>query len=436
MMQVGSCECTKSDLELFSLPPTLTSIEKVHHVEVLPLGSLSDNTPIEFFVAGRGDEYINLAKTYLYLEAKITQADGSALAADAKVGPVNNWFHALFNQVDLSMNGELVTDANNTYPYRAYVETLLSYGEEAKKSQLQSVLWYVDDPGKFDKTDPSAADTNSAFKTRARLAQRSQTVDMLGRLHLDLCHQRRYILNGVDLKFRLTRSKNKFNLMSDAGTEVVKINKAVLLVQKVKLNPAVLNAHEKALNSSTAKYPVRRVEVKTFSLPTGTRTVNRDNVFLGQLPRRVIVFFVDNEAYVGHEKKNAFEFEHKNLNYISIEAGGQSYPAQALTPHFSTEENNYIRSYMSLFTETGRIFDDSGNDITRESFRKGFSAWAFDLTPDKEDGDHVHLIKEGNLRVDLKFSEALDKTTTVFVYAEFDNVLEIDRARNVVKDFK
>jgi hypothetical protein len=222
--------------------------------------------------------------------------------------------------------------------------------------------------------------------------------------------------------------------MSDAGTEKVKITKAVLLVQKVKVNPAVLIAHEKTLNSSTAKYPIRRVEVKSFSLPVGTRTVNRDNVFLGQLPRRVVVSMVDNEAYAGHEKKNPFELAHNNLNYISIEAGGQSYPAQALTPQFG-ENNNYIRSYMSLFEETGRIHDDSGNDITRESFRKGFSIWAFDLSPDKEDGDHVHLIKEGNLRVDLKFDVALTTTTTVLVYAEFDNVIEIDRARNIIKDF-
>jgi hypothetical protein len=118
--------------------------------------------------------------------------------------------------------------------------------------------------------------------------------------------------------------------MSDAGTELVKIKKAVLLVQKVKLNPAVLIAHEKALNISTAKYPIRRVEVKTFSLPTGTRTVNRGNIFLGQLPRRVVFFMVDNEGFVGNEKNNPFEFTHNNLNYISVEAGGQSCPAQPL----------------------------------------------------------------------------------------------------------
>jgi hypothetical protein len=132
----------------------------------------------------------------------------------------------------------------------------------------------------------------------------------------------------------------------------------------------------------------------------------------------------------------SFEFPHNNLNYISVEAGLQSYPAQPSTLHFGDDSNNYIQSYMTMFTETGRIFDDRGNDITRESFRKGLSIWAFDLTPDKEEGDHVHLIKEGNLRIDMKFADALTATTTVSVYAEFDNVIEIDRARNIGKDFR
>ena len=436
MMQVGSHPCTKSELDLFTLPPTLTSLEKAQHVEYLPIGSLTDDTPIEFFVSSRGDEYIDLAKTYIYIEAKITKADGTALEENAKVGPVNLWLHSLFSQIDLSLNGELVTSSNNTYPYRAYLETLLSYGQEAKKSQLQSSLWYVDDPGKFGKVDPTAADTNSSFKTRARLAAKSDVVDMFGRLHLDLCHQHRYLINGVDMKLRLNRTKSNFNLMSEAGTEITKITKAILLVQQVKTNPQELLEHAKLLNSGeTIKYPIRRVEVKTFAITTGTQTLTRDNVFLGQLPRRVIVCMTKNSAFIGKKDQNPFEMEHNNLNYISVEANGQSFPSQPLTPQFGNI-NNYIKSYMTLFTDTGKIFDDSGNDITRESYRKGFTIWAFDLSPDKEDSAHVHLIKEGNLRLDMKFAEALDDTTSVIVYAEFDNVIEIDRARNIIKDFQ
>jgi hypothetical protein len=33
------------------------------------------------------------------------------------------------------------------YPYRAYIETLLSYGPAAKESQLTEVMWFKDTPG-------------------------------------------------------------------------------------------------------------------------------------------------------------------------------------------------------------------------------------------------------------------------------------------------
>lgn len=436
MIHVGSCECTKSELELFSLPPTLTSLEKSQYVEYLPLGALSDNGPLEFFVSGRSEEYIDMSKLLLYTEQKITKANGDDLEDNEKVGPINNTLHSQFSQVDLSLNGELVTSSNNTYPYVAYIQTLLSYGEEAKKSQLQASLWYVDEAGKFDHTDPAQADVNNGFKRRAQYTAKSKVFDMIGRPHLDLCHQSRYLPNGIDLKFRFNRAKKDFLLMSDAGTQICKITRALLLVRKVKLNPAVLNAHAKTFDTTTAKYPIRRTEVKTFTVLAGSRNVKRDNIFLGQLPRRVVVGMVSNEAYVGASKKNPFKLDHNKLNSISLEANGQMFPAQPLEPNFTGTSNNYIRSYLTIFSDTGKLFDDCGNDITREAYKKGFALWVFDMTPDQEEGHHMNLVKEGNLRLDMTFSEALTDTTTVLVYGEFDNVIEIDRARNIIKDFQ
>ena len=42
---------------------------------------------------------------------------------------------------------------NSTYLYRAYLETLLSYGEEAKRIHLTSDLFYKDTAGKMDEPD-------------------------------------------------------------------------------------------------------------------------------------------------------------------------------------------------------------------------------------------------------------------------------------------
>jgi len=121
-----SCECTKSELDLFFVPPTQTSMEQGSWVEYHPLTMVSDGWSIEFDVSGTGDDYIDFANTMLYVKAKVTQDNGNNLAANAEVGLVNLFLHSLFLQVDISLNGTLITSSTNTYPYRAMLETLLS----------------------------------------------------------------------------------------------------------------------------------------------------------------------------------------------------------------------------------------------------------------------------------------------------------------------
>jgi len=57
------------------------------------------------------------------------------------------------------------------------------------------------------------------------------------------------------------------------------------------------------------------------------------------------------------------------------------------------------------------------------------------LTADLGDDDHFNPVKHRNLRLALKFGEALTETVTVIAFAEFDNVIELDRDRNVLVDF-
>jgi len=141
----GSCDGTKSELDLFSIPPTQTSMEQGSWIEYHPLTAVRDGGPIEFEISGSGEDYIDFANRVLYVKAKITANNGGNLAADAEVGPANLFLHSLFSQVDISFNGTLITPSTNTYPYRAMLETLLGYGEDSKKSQLTSALFYKDE---------------------------------------------------------------------------------------------------------------------------------------------------------------------------------------------------------------------------------------------------------------------------------------------------
>ena len=130
-VHLQSCECMKSELDIFTVPPTQTSIETGNWVEYNPIATLDDRSSIKFCVSGSGHDYLNAANTQLYVKAKITRADGTALPYDAAVGPINLFLHSLFSDVEVSLNETPVTSSNNTYAHRAFIETLLSYGTTA-----------------------------------------------------------------------------------------------------------------------------------------------------------------------------------------------------------------------------------------------------------------------------------------------------------------
>ena len=108
-------------------------------------------SPKTFAVSGAGKDYIDLFNTYLFVKAHLVNTAGSDLVPDTDVGPVNVWLHSLFSDVSVSLSEKLVSPPTSMYPYRAYIETILSYGPAAKESQLTGVMWYKNTPGQQDK---------------------------------------------------------------------------------------------------------------------------------------------------------------------------------------------------------------------------------------------------------------------------------------------
>ncbi|XP_033222818.1 uncharacterized protein F54H12.2-like [Belonocnema kinseyi] len=144
-----SCECLKSELNLFSIPPIQTSIESSQWVHYKPVPSLTDYSPIEFVVPGHGDEYIDLAHTMLNFKVKLITPPRVLTNVEQldRVGPVNNPLHSLFSQVDVYFNQKVISPLSNSYAYRAYIETPLNYGPAAKNSHPATSLWYNGTPG-------------------------------------------------------------------------------------------------------------------------------------------------------------------------------------------------------------------------------------------------------------------------------------------------
>ncbi|XP_066566389.1 uncharacterized protein F54H12.2-like [Amia ocellicauda] len=376
----SSGECTKSELDLFQLAPIQTSIEKSFYVEVPPLTALSDSAPLEFYITGNGEDYLDLNNTVFYLTCKITRHDGTELALDDRVGLVNYPVASLFSQVDITIGDRLISQSNNCYPYRAIIESILNYSESTFNTQYSAGLFVKDTAGQHEVTALNGA--NLGFKNRAAYTSGSQKLELLGCIHADMFFQDKLMLNGVDIKIKLTRNREAFCLMSNAEDFKLSVLSAALFVKRVRLAPAVRLGHANALQVANAKYPVDRVQMKVFSLARGSRVCNQENLFLGQLPKIIVIGFVDNAAFSGDVTQNPFNFKHCEINFLALYADGEQIPTKPLQPDFAND--NCVREYFNLVETAGKRLKDKPLVVDHKEFARGYTLFAFNLSPDQE----------------------------------------------------
>jgi hypothetical protein len=130
---------------------------------------------------------------------------------------------------------------------------------------------------------------------------------LMDRLDLDLFQQEKCLPNGVDVCLRFNRAKPQFYMMTDVGsTGQVVIQSMVLWVTKIKPTPTIINLINQQLSTQTAKYPLRQMEVKTFTIPTGTQSKITDHLFQGQMPKLIVLGFVENSAFNGEAEKKTY----------------------------------------------------------------------------------------------------------------------------------
>ena len=89
--------------------------------------TLVQGGPIEFFVRGAAELYLDLNNSKLEIKLKITLENGNDNTGGDSVGPLNDILNALFMSLEIELGGVLVTDPNTKYSYRAVIDNLINY---------------------------------------------------------------------------------------------------------------------------------------------------------------------------------------------------------------------------------------------------------------------------------------------------------------------
>lgn len=446
-----SCECLKSELDLFSVPPTQTSIEQTTYKSFFPINAVTGNGPLEFHFTSSDEEYLDLQQSFLSLRCSIRSATGTPLpppgpaddqgdvpapADETYVYPINYFISTQFKSVDVFLSGTQVSANDNLYSYRSFIETFLTFSDDVKNGPLQTSLYYQDknDPHIHDKTVANTDCTNQGAHKRFTRSRYSKTFDMIGKIHSPIFAQPKLLLNKMDVRLKFNRHDPKFSLMSfkEDQTYSVQIEQAKLYIAHKKIADSVRESHELGLLKSNAKYPVRVSEMKFFTKAAGHADLSEPNLVTGLLPRRVVIGLVRSSGFNGSNHLNPLAFECFDLESIQLRKNGVPLPFDELDLSYSNGLINF--GYISMFQGTGRLFLNHGLGVDLDEYVKdGTCLYVFDISQDGHDGN-LSLLQEGTLSLQIKLREGATESITILVYLEREGLIEIDKDRNVTME--
>ncbi|XP_067653368.1 uncharacterized protein F54H12.2-like [Haliotis asinina] len=421
-------ELVPEALNLFSLPPYQSSVQKHYFVNVRPLSQINDSSPLEFHVSNSGADYIDLKRTRLHVKVKVTQADGTTpLAEDENVAPINLFMSALFSQTTVYLQNQLVSSTNNHYAYKSMMKALLGYDAEAKSTQLTSQLFYKDYAVAYADLESSdvTGSVNNGMMTRASFIAKSKELTMSGPIFEDIFEMNRHLINEVDMTVKMYRSEPKFCLITSVTGHEFKVHllDAYLQVCKVKVNPTLILAHNSLFEKSNALYPYTKSEVKVTSIPTSQLSHSIDNVS-NPVASRYIVGLVESASLNGSYDRNPYNFLSSMVKKITLYVDGASVPGQP------TEVDD-VATYVSMLDGMGLWAEGKSNGISRSEFLLGSALYVFDLGKICADSEYLNLVKSGDVRLELEFKSALTKPLSCIVMTQRNSLIEIDKARNV-----
>ena len=341
---------------------------------------------------------------------------------------VNLFPHTLFSQIDFEIDGINLCSNDNLYPYKAYLETLLTYGHDAKSSHLSTSHFVKDSAHHFE----SGSQGNNGYVTRHKDVVGSRLFDFSIIPHIDFLHTPRVIPANISMKLKLTRSPDSFSILSKSNSDLyVKIHSLNLFVYRVQPTEEIRRLHDKLFLKKNALFPITKTICKKYTVPGGLSTAHQPNIINGLLPRQVVIGFMKADALNGDYTLNPFNFEHFNCNFLALRVNGVQTPAKGFRPNF---ENKIVRRELrALYDNIGvnSASDDSGCNLNDEDFIGGYTLFCFDLTPDKCNGFHLHEDRRGTIDIEVMFAKPLQQAITVLCYTAFEQIIAVTNERNV-----
>ena len=429
-LSVGTNEMLGDKFDLFAPISTNNDVFKSHKLFYRPISTTNSKGPFVFDVQRDPEKWTDVKSLCLHgkMQIKKKSVNGALinLPANEDIGVVNNIFHSLWSSVSIKINDTEITDpSSGVYPYKAYLENLLSYSPDTKQTKLRAQGYIEDSTNLFDTSN----DTNLGYTARKKMFAESVWVNFKIPLHNDLMSADRDLPPNVKMMITLQRSPDTFCLIKPlTNTDDYSIILEDICLSLVKCEPSdhIEHAYETSLKQNMIPtIPMERNFIKSYTVQKNTNDLSCYNIIFGrQLPTNVYVFMIDQTAFNGDVNKNPFNFKHNDMSEASLVVNGVNEPSEMYKLDY--KNNKTVDLYSSFLENTGiGQFEDITHGIKLEDYYGGFFVLAWDRTPLKLNGLFTSQYNEsGSMNINLRTRSSLSNNITVFVYASYNSALQ------------
>ena len=402
-------------------------IEKDYDREFNPISALHPGSPIEFQISGTNIFYISLRDSYFDIQFNVTLPNGNDLPADAPLGPANLLAHSLFSNIEISLNGKQITEPTIHYQYRAYLETLANYSSYVQEKRLIMEGWLLDTPAQFGAL--SGLDgANLGLVARKVWIHQSRNARLLLRPRLDIFHQDCDLPPNTDVRIRLIPNRDQFYMITNGNVHYrLNIQGIRFWIRTREVSGQCLLNHQQMLHTGlNYRIHMPSIRIKTLSIPTASLRQEFDNLYMGQLPHRIIMAMVLGEHMDGTYGSNPYFFQNFSLNYLVLRVNGELVPRNAYQPDFVNID--YIRDYAQVLNALD--LDSSTTNalcLSPSDWANGFSFFAFKLFPNQS-----QYRPAGSVRLEIRFAVQTPAVINIILLSESTGSIDIDKYKNIL----
>jgi len=406
---------------------TSVPTEQSFIVKLRPQSSVTGSNKVDFSTNKNPNCCIDTSATQLSVRFRIIQKDGSAftvLEKDKYVGTINNILGSFFNSMTISINSQQIYQTNNQH-LLDYFSTILNYSSEYRQNVLYSSGW--DEESGVDVGKVGSA----ALKNNCERVALSKEVYCIGKIKAAFFQQGKFLPINTQLSLSLVQSPNDLFLLTNVADVRVELLDCELHLRYVKLTSPVLSALQSALDTTPYLIPLKRTEIRTFTLSSGLSSYTAHNLHLGKIPNLVYFCMIPTSSFKGEIASSTYAFSHANLNNFKFFYNDVVLPGIK----FNMEKKDSIELFNYVSNQLNLQVNGQTPGFSHLKFANNFFIVAQSLSSDVSVSALSSPGSVGTLGLELGFSTALTASHTLVLVSQFEkSCIKIDKDQVTISE--